>query len=153
MKLPSIKNKITAPDMARRLLLSYLVAVTVEFFLLPEEMRNLTGLEGLREMSLLRVLWITACFSGFFTGISCYFRTKMLERWAFLPVFGLLSYGAVVSSDGDAFLGLCLLILAAMVISRKILVNTLPFLASTRAFLCLIPAQCECPPIGCSLLL
>ncbi|MBE6983736.1 MAG: DUF2079 domain-containing protein [Ruminococcaceae bacterium] len=116
MKLPAIKNKITAPDMARRLLLSYLVAVTVEFFLLPEEMRNLTGLEGLREMSLLRVLWITACFSVFFTGISCYFRTKMLERWAFLPVFGLLSYGAVVSSDGDAFLGLCLLILAAMVV-------------------------------------
>jgi len=116
LKLPAIKNKITAPDMARRLLLSYLVAVTVEFFLLPEEMRNLTGLEGLREMSLLRVLWITACFSVFFTGISCYFRTKMLERWAFLPVFGLLSYGAVVSSDGDAFLGLCLLILAAMVV-------------------------------------
>ena len=116
MKLPAIKNKITAPDMVRRLLLSYLVAVTVEFFLLPEEMRNLTGLEGFREMSLLRVLWITACFSVFFTGISCYFRTKMLERWAFLPVFGLLSYGAVVSSDGDAFLGLCLLILAAMVV-------------------------------------
>src|SRR3989442_15895394 len=37
---------------------------------------------------------------------------------------------------------------AAMVISRAIFVNCWPFLASVRAFLCLIEDHLECPDIG-----
>ncbi len=114
MLLPKIKNKITAPDMARHILLSWLIAVTIEYFLLPETLRNMSGLDGLREMSFSRVLLITAVLTCLFTGLSCYFRTRKIERWAFLPVFGLLVYGAVKASGAAAFLGVCLLILAAM---------------------------------------
>jgi uncharacterized membrane protein len=102
--------------MVRHMLLSWLIAVTIEYFLLPFDLRNLSGLDGLRQMSFIRALLVTAVLTCLFTGLSCYFRTKMLERWAFLPVFGLLVYGAVKASGAVAFLGVCLLILAAMAV-------------------------------------
>jgi hypothetical protein len=40
--------------------------------------------------------------------------------------------------------------LAATMIILAILLQTLPLLASFAAFLCLIPAQCECPDIKAS---
>ncbi len=132
MHLPKIKNKITAPETARRIALSYLVAATMEYFLLPEEMRNLAGLESLREMSFSRVLLVTAGLSFLLTAVSCYFRTRKMERWGFFAFFALLTYEAVGVSGGKAFLGLCFLVLGAMAVYGRLGWNEKPELTGEK---------------------
>ena len=110
------KNKITAPDTLRRLLLAWLLAVTIEYFLLPGSFRALSGLEGLREMSLLRVLLITGALAVLLTGLSLWFRTRMIERWVFVAAFSVLTVGACTAAASVVFTVVCLLILGAMLI-------------------------------------
>ncbi len=111
-----IKNKITAPDAARRVLLAWLLAVTIEYFLLPGSLRALSGLEGLREMSLLRVLLVTGALTVFLTGLSLRFRTRMIERWTFVAAFSVLTVGVCSAAASMVFTAVCLLILGAMLI-------------------------------------
>ena len=62
MKLPSFKKIHISdiPALVRRLLLSWLVAVTVEYALLPCSLRDLSDTTGLVQMSILRILILSA---------------------------------------------------------------------------------------------
>ena len=51
----------------RRVLLSWLLAVVIEYLLLPAQLRDLSRLEGLRQMSLPRLITVT-CVGESHTG-------------------------------------------------------------------------------------
>ena len=54
-----IKRKTRTSDLLRHIILSWLVAVLIEYFILPNELRDLAKLDGLAQMSLVRIVGIT----------------------------------------------------------------------------------------------
>lgn len=103
------------PEILRRVLLSWLFAVTLEYLLLPGSMRNLSGLSGLAYMSFGRVIRITCGCALLLFLLSRYTKTAKAERWAIVSLFGVLTILAVSASLTWAFLALCLLILILLV--------------------------------------
>ncbi len=116
MKLPAIKNRLTAADTVRRMLLAWMAAAAIEYLLLPREMRGLDALEPLRQMSFSRVVLVTAGLTAGLTVLSLYFRTKEMERWGFAAVFFPLLAAAGVAAGSASFTFACLLILGGMVL-------------------------------------
>ncbi len=74
------------PELLRRVLLSWLLAATVEFLLLPGQWRDLSELEGLAQMSLLRVLLLTA---GMTVVLSLFSRSSK-TRWVQIGGIGVV---------------------------------------------------------------
>ena len=112
----NIKNKFNIPEMIRRFVLSWLIAVLIEYFILPMELRNLSRLEGLAQMSLIRVIAITCGMDVLVTGISLFTNTSRGERWGIMAVFALLSEIALFSSFTWPLLAVCGLVLAILVV-------------------------------------
>ncbi|MBQ7871111.1 MAG: DUF2079 domain-containing protein [Oscillospiraceae bacterium] len=94
----------------------WLGAVTLEFYLLPGELRDLEGLEGLARMSLSRVLLLTCAGTLLLWGLSRRRSTAGLERWMLAGLFGALTVAALCSAFTWAFLGACVLILVGLVV-------------------------------------
>ena len=65
-----IKQKNRTSDLLRRIILSWLVAVLIEYFILPNELRDLTKLNGLAQMSLVRIVGISCGIVLFLTALS-----------------------------------------------------------------------------------
>ena len=68
------------PGVFRRVILSWLTAVAVEYFRLPIELRSLARLDGLAQMSMGRVIVYTICFYVILFSLSCIWRTEKWER-------------------------------------------------------------------------
>lgn len=67
------KRRVAPENLCRRLLLSWLLAVTAEFLLVPANLRRLEGLEMLGQMSVVRtVCLMCGCFLLFWAA-SCFF--------------------------------------------------------------------------------
>ena len=107
---------IRTADIIRRMLLSWLLAVTVEYGLLPGGLRDLTGLEGLAQMSLPRVMGLTCGIAVLLTGSSFFFRSGKLERWSAAAVFAVLAVTALGASFSWAFLAACGSVLGSLVV-------------------------------------
>lgn len=110
------KSILNPPDLVRRVLLAWLTAVTVEFFLLPAHLRELSGLEGLAQMSLVRVALITGGLTLGLILLSRFWNTALAERWAMAAVFAVLGGSAVLASPALPFAILCGLILGILVV-------------------------------------
>ena len=104
------------PELLRRVLLSWLLAATVEFLLLPGQWRDLSELEGLAQMSLLRVLLLTAGMTVVLSLFSRSSKTRKLERWCIPAVFAVLATVALCAAFTWAFFVLCLLLLTMFVV-------------------------------------
>lgn len=88
----------------------WILAVTVEYLLLPGDARGLSSLDGLCRMSLPRVAAVTLGGSFLVFGADRLGVPDKVQR-LFLPVcFGALAVTAVVSSFTWAFLGACVLV-------------------------------------------
>ena len=100
----------------RRFILSWLMAALVEYLLLPAPLRSLQGLAGLAEMSLVRVLFITAAGVCLLSAIGLWEDTGKAERWCIVAIFALLSLLSLAASFSWAFLILCVLVLAVLTV-------------------------------------
>lgn len=101
------------PALLQSLLLAWLLAACLEYFLLPKSLRALSGLEGIASMSMVRVLLITMALTVVF------FLAPMDPKWqryAMAVIFGLLAVLSLVPSFTWAYLAICLGILAALTI-------------------------------------
>ncbi|MBQ3000732.1 MAG: DUF2079 domain-containing protein [Oscillospiraceae bacterium] len=107
--MPTIKYKPAAADIVRCLVLSWLLAAMLEYLFLPEALRSLTGLDGLRQMSLSRILVLTVLFTGALTALGLYIRTHIFGRFGILFVFTVLSFAAIDAGNGEVFTVLCLM--------------------------------------------
>lgn len=106
--------QISLPRLVRQLLFSWLLAVLIEYILLPSELRSLTELEGLSYMSLPRVVLITLSGTVLLFMASQFAPILRPERWGMPIVFGALATLNLVASFSWAFLTACLLILGAL---------------------------------------
>ncbi len=105
-------GRFQVPALIRRLLLSWLVAVTAEYLLLPAGLKSLQGLEGLAAAAPLRVVLVgTACF----TALSILHMPKV-ERWAMVGVYALLAAVGLWKNFSVAFLAVNLLVIAILVV-------------------------------------
>lgn len=104
------KRRATAERLCRRVILSWLLAVTAEFLLLPANMRHLEGVGALEQMSFLRAACLLCgCFL-----LLCFFNTKRAERWLIAGVFAVLSGVCLCADFSLAFLCAVLLCLALL---------------------------------------
>jgi len=97
-------------DFIRQLLLGWLIAVTMEYLRLEKPLRDLSGLEGLRQMSFVRVLALTFVIAALLWLLSRFVKSKMGERMAVPVVFAVLMAAALTVSYTSAFFILCMLL-------------------------------------------
>ena len=97
------------PGIVRKILIAWLLAVTIEYLLLPQDIRTLTQLKGLAQMSGLRIFLITAAVTGTLVALSRLKNAAIVERWALGGVFVLLAAATLFSSFTWAYLVVCLL--------------------------------------------
>lgn len=115
MHQTTLFRRLRFPSLVRHFLTAWLVAVLFEYLLLPEHLRNLSGLQGLGQMSLLRVLAVTAAMTLLLTALACFLKIRKAERWMILILFAILAILALQSSWSLPFLGICGLVLAALI--------------------------------------
>ena len=111
-----IQNPFTIPSLVRHVILSLLLAVVIEYFILPSKLRDLAKLDGLAQMSFVRVIGIACGIAVLLTGISFFFKTKKIERWCIVAVFAVLTTTALWVSATWAFLTVCILVLVILVV-------------------------------------
>ncbi|WP_405379411.1 DUF2079 domain-containing protein, partial [Phascolarctobacterium sp.] len=109
-------TKIQIADILRHIILSWLLAVLIEYLILPSELRDLAELDGLAQMSFVRVIGITCGIAALLTGISFFVKTRKLERWCILAAFAVLAIAALRASATWAFLVVCVLVLVILVV-------------------------------------
>ena len=110
-----IKQKNRTSDLLRRIILSWLVAVLIEYFILPSELRDLTKLNGLAQMSLVRIVGITCGIVLFLTALSFFAKTRIVERWGMVAAFALLAVTGLIASFTWSFLAVCGIFLILLV--------------------------------------
>lgn len=108
------KKKHFVPDMVRHILLSWLLAVTIEYLLLPGTLHNLDDLSGLAQMSLIRVVVITLFGTAMLTLLSHYKKIGTIERWGMVGIFAILAACTMSASFSWAYLVVCILLLIVL---------------------------------------
>ena len=111
-----IENHVDFPSFIRHFILSWLMAVAIEYFKLPVDLRNLLHLDGLSQMSLGLVILFTFCFAAILFSISCFIEIAKIERWGIAAVFALIAVGTLSASISKAYLSVCVLIMVILVI-------------------------------------
>ena len=116
--MPALKSrtKVQMADILRRMLLSWLLAVVTEIFLLPKELQNPVRSEALAQMSFVRVLGLTCGIAVLLTGISLFLQTEKAERWCLVAAFAVLATIALRFSFTWPFLVVCLLVLLILAV-------------------------------------
>ena len=104
-KQKNIYNPFTVPDFVRHINLSWLLAVLTEYLILPSELRDLAELEGLTQMSIIRVIAITFAVAVLLFAVSCLLNIRKMERWSIVAVFAVLTVTVLTATTNLAFLG------------------------------------------------
>lgn len=120
------------PGLIRKLLLSWLISVALEYLLLPASTRDLAGLEGIAAMSFPRVILLFCGFLLLFMGISQKIDTAKLERWCIVGAYAVLMSLALLSSFTLLFFVTCLLVLAVLIVYAIRGWNSQPMLTATN---------------------
>ena len=100
----------------RQVILSWLFAVMLEYLRLPGALPDLARLDGLAQMSLIRVIAVACGGMLLLSGISRFVNPAKVERWAMVGVFGILAIAALRASFTWAFLAVCILVLIFLVV-------------------------------------
>ena len=115
-------QKLTLPaalrprELIRWFLISWLLAVFIEYLLLPAALRDLSGLEGLGQMSLVRVLAITGIGTGILALLSALLPIRALSRWSFPALFAFLAVTGLSAAWTLPFLGICVLAFGVLLV-------------------------------------
>lgn len=110
------KHRIVSEGLCSRFLLSWLLAVTVEYLRLPASLRRLEELEALAQLSVVRtVCLMCSCFLLLWAA-SLFFDTRRTERWLMVGAFSVLSGVCLYAAFSPAFLCAALLCLALLLV-------------------------------------
>ena len=96
----------------RRLILSWLLAAGIEYMILPSALRDLSGLSGIAEMSLIRMIPVTCAAFALLSAI----QVDSMERWLMAVAFAVLAAVSLAASFTWPLLIACMLILAVLVV-------------------------------------
>lgn len=100
----------------RYLILGWVLAVTVEYYILPVQARHLGGFDGLCRMSLLRVAAVTLGCSLLIFGADRLGVPAKYQRMLLMGCFSALAFAALTASFTWAFLGACALVLILLAV-------------------------------------
>ncbi|MBE6599476.1 MAG: DUF2079 domain-containing protein [Ruminococcaceae bacterium] len=114
--LSKFSERVSFPDLVRKLVLGWLFAVVLEVLMLPAELRALTSLDGPAAMSLGRVLLIACGVAVVLLGISLFVRTLWAERVGIPVLFAVLAVLSLRASYTTSFLWLCILLALVLVV-------------------------------------
>ena len=114
----NIKQWFYLPDLIRRLILSWLTAVTIVYAMVPQNLKNIAATDCFTALSLPVVLMLAADVFIIIFVLSCVFsyQTAKGERFAIAGVFLLLSILTLTASFSISYLLACVLILAILCI-------------------------------------
>ena len=110
------RTGLQIPDLLRHGLTAWLMAVTLEFLLLPEDAKSLIGLNCLNQMSFVRVLCVTGIGAVLLTLSASYFSIRTAERWCIAGIYGILLVAVLRTNDSFALLTAGLLLLLCLVV-------------------------------------
>ncbi len=99
----------------RRAIAAWLVAATAEYLLLDVSARDLSGLNGIAQMSAGRMIIVTAVVFGLLTALAR-LLPKSTERWTILAASAVLCAAALAVSFTWAFAAACLLVLVVLAV-------------------------------------
>ncbi len=105
-----------ASDLFRHMFLSWLIAAAVEYLLLPGGLQALSGLDGLGQMSFVRVLAVTAGLSLVLTLLPAGDPLAAAERCIMAGVLAGLSAVSVFRSFLPGYGAVCLALLAGVMV-------------------------------------
>ena len=111
-----IRNQFSVPSLFRHVILSWLLAVVVEYLILRSELQDLADLDGLAQMSFDRVIGITCGIAVLLTSISFFFKTKKIERGCIVAAFTALAIITLRASATWAFFVVCVLVLVILAV-------------------------------------
>lgn len=103
------------PELIRHLLLSWLIAVAVEWICLPSAL-DYISLDGIAAMSMPRLLCVTAGSAVLFWIVSRFFFIEKVQRWMIVAVAVFLSTVTLIRSFAWALFVLCLLLVAILTV-------------------------------------
>ena len=112
------KNRKGSGDWIRKAVLAWILAATAEYVLLERELRDLSGLQGIGEMSPVRMVILTAAVFGILLALGKWIPARA-ERLALAAVFPVLAAESLLASFSWPFLAACLLV-EAMLLSFAI---------------------------------
>lgn len=113
---PKEHTRQSCADGLRNLLFSWLLAVTLEFLLVPSAARDLSQTDALTHMSFLRVVLITLGGTALLSVLSHWKDTACYVRYAMAADFAVLSVLTGIYSHGVGFWLACAGVLAAMLV-------------------------------------
>jgi uncharacterized membrane protein len=116
IKISTLKQRINFPGFIRKLLIAWILAVTVEYLILPLNLRNLAQLEGLAQMSGLRMGIIATATLVVLLALSQLNIHPMIERWALVAVFAILAPATLIFSFTLPYLVVYLLFLGILAV-------------------------------------
>lgn len=114
--MTQIKCPFSLPDTIRKLLLSWFFAAAVELLCLPPALRCFSGLQGLQQMSLPRVVGVTVGVFFLLEILARLFHTEKAERIGLAALFSLMAVLSLRASFTWAFLGGCLVVLGIFLV-------------------------------------
>ena len=115
MRLSERIRTTRLPELIRHLLLSWLIAVAVEWLCLPGQVSALS-LSGIAQMSMPRLLCVTAGCAVVFWIISRFLSIEHLQRWMMAAAFALLCALGLTTDFQWAYLIIALFPLTALVV-------------------------------------
>ena len=113
-------NTHTVSDYIRHFLLAWLMAVTVEYLLLPGALRDLAVLSGLKKMNLLRLAALTLCGTLGLSLLSLKYHIAGIERWCLAGIFLILAGFSLFASFTWAYFTACAAILIGLIVYSKL---------------------------------
>ena len=98
----------------------------MEYLLMPGGLGNLTGMDGVGQMSTARVALVTCGIAVLLGVFSRIWDTAFLERWAIVGAFAVLTILLTVAGAQLAVIGLCLVVLIVLAVYGCFGWNTSP---------------------------
>ena len=113
------KRRVYFGDIVRHAIFSWLLAVLIEYSLLSSSLRALDSLEGLKEMSLIRIILIFGVSFVLLVFVSLKWNTIEFERYAILGIYSVIAVLSLISSFTWPYLIVCILIGVGLLIYCK----------------------------------
>ena len=111
-----LRANLSAPIIIRRILVSWLIAATITYCVLPSHLQSLADLEGIRQMWLPGTGMISFVFFVFLCALGCYKNSCVFERVLFVVTFAILAGISLKNNFSLPYFSLCLFILVFLVV-------------------------------------
>lgn len=109
-------RRFQTADLVRQFFAAWLLAVTVEYLLLPSWLRDLSWMDGLAAMSPGRVLLLTALGTVLLWVLSRFVNPVSVERWCIVGIFTTLAVVSLRASFSWGLLCACIALFVLLVV-------------------------------------